>query len=844
MEKFFSLFLAFVLAFSFAAKAEASKAAATIGYDLQGSGCVALDGGNSFSEVWKNDYFQPYYICGSAVEYNGFLYLSNDPSPNATVLRINIETGEVTEFATEPSWDNGAPTITNDGYLYVCDEQANLCKFNIATGENVWTVKLAEDGNRLASSAVKYFDDKVFVKVANKGLFAVNSDGTVAWCYEDPNCTDGWGGNGVNFSPDGSKVYYKVNGGVIAVNTASGTLAWKADTERGENMNCREPIVGSNGNVFAITRPGNNNGHVIAFDENGEKIWETELDARIGDDGGLAIDLSGDIIYVSYQDGVMALSARYGFPIWRSSIGHVRNCVVPVNDGGLYAVTEGDDGSFLKYLLNGNVIWTYQIQEGSKSNHIRPLVLKNGDVFCGTPDIIACVRPVTVLNNDNLSEAVEVEEGTIKGTNEGATVESGENSQHKCSVWYKFTPEFDGLYRIDNNGSGALSDLDAMLSIYTCSKELSFANLTAIIETQDTTVDEQYELRAIAGKTYYICWDGYDNSQGVFKMHITRLHEGPWYVAPGATGSGFSPEDPTGDLTKAMENVISGQTVNLAPGEYSIADFNNQYDIWGTGMTALCFKTVNVTLKGAGPDKTTIIVPAGYVGIRMETDGASLQNLTVRAYGTEHFVNHYNWHMNGTICACYCFDMSISNVAIYSEMGTDGKALRPFSSYFATRLMVYRMAVETPNCNTPIFFNRGKDCTVSYLTVKCNKANNQPAIYIGDWPWGAGEGYIFNNILVDSAYMPFTVEDNNDVVISDSIFYDCNASDIRDAEVTFNNCKNFVVDENNPELKEFEGFILTATENVNIYKNVGWHTVPEPAFFGLLALAALFLRRK
>ena len=114
MKKLFSLSLAIILAFFFSANAEASEAAATLGYDLQGSGNIAVDGGNSFSEVWKNDYFQPYYICGSAVEYEGFLYLSNDPSPNATVLKINVETGEVTEFATEPSWDSGAPTITDD----------------------------------------------------------------------------------------------------------------------------------------------------------------------------------------------------------------------------------------------------------------------------------------------------------------------------------------------------------------------------------------------------------------------------------------------------------------------------------------------------------------------------------------------------------------------------------------------------------------------------------------------------------------------------------------------------------------------------------------------------------
>ncbi|MBR4821206.1 PQQ-binding-like beta-propeller repeat protein, partial [bacterium] len=287
MKKLLTSILA--LAFSFAMAANASVAVATLGYDLQGTGHIAKDGDNDFTEVWKSEYFKDYYICGSAVEYNGFLYLSNDPSPNYTVLKINIETGEVEEFVNEPSWDNGAPTITDDGYLYVCDEKANLCKFNIETKENVWTVKLVESGERLASSAIKFYDGKVFVQVSGKGLFAVNADGSVAWCYEDGNCLDGWAGNGVSFSPDGSKVYYKDNGYVIAVNTADGTLAWNVETDSEDNMYCREPIVGDDGTVYAITRPGDKRGHVIAIDKNGSKFWETELSSKTGDDGGLAI---------------------------------------------------------------------------------------------------------------------------------------------------------------------------------------------------------------------------------------------------------------------------------------------------------------------------------------------------------------------------------------------------------------------------------------------------------------------------------------------------------------------------------------------------------------------------
>ena len=252
------------------------------------------------------------YICGSAVEYEGFLYLANDPSPNATVLKINVETGDVEEFYTEPSWDNGAPTITDAGYLYVCDEKANLCKVDLATKETVWITQLVSTGERLTSSAIKFNGGKAYVKVAGKGLFAVTSGGSVAWCYEDSDCKDGWGGNGVSFSPDGSQVYYKDEGYVIAVNTADGTEAWTAETDEDDNMTCREPIVGADGTVYAVVRIGGENGKVMAFNPDGTSKWTAELSEQTGDDGGLALNLGGDIIYASYSEGVTAIKTEDG----------------------------------------------------------------------------------------------------------------------------------------------------------------------------------------------------------------------------------------------------------------------------------------------------------------------------------------------------------------------------------------------------------------------------------------------------------------------------------------------------------------------------------------------------
>ena len=435
-------------------------------------------------------------------------------------------------------------------------------------------------------------------------------------------------------------------------------------------------------------------------------------------------------------------------------------------------------------------------------------------------------RTVAPPPNDNLADAIDVGEGATVGYNTRATVEEGENEAHKASVWYTFTPSEDGTFRISDEGSHAVSGYDAMLSIYTVNgEEVSFATLEAVVETQDTGTDETYDLKATAGTTYYICWDGYEGSQGEFTMTITKLHDGPWYVAPGATGTGTSPDDPTGDLIFAMENVVPGQTVNLAAGEYSIAEFYNQTDIWGAGMTALCFKTTDVTLKGAGPDKTIFTVPAGYVGIRMERDGASVQDLTIKAYRPETMPYHYNWHMQGALCACNCSGMSVKNVAIYSEQKTG--EIRPFAVYSVTDFTVDRLGVEAPYCASPCFFDKVKDVTVNNLTVSgCNEDQN-PAVYCGNWPWGVNEGLTFRNVLLCNTFYPFTVEIDEEVFIYDSVYYNCaeESNFNEDADVVEENCTYYAEGENSPELAEVDGFILTAVNP--FYKNIGWHTYIE-----------------
>ena len=137
--------------------------------------------------------------------------------------------------------------------------------------------------------------------------------------------------------------------------------------------------------------------------------------------------------------------------------------------------------------------------------------------------VVANRRPDARPDNDDLADAYAAAVGSAKGNNSYATVEDGENEAHKASVWYKFTPSEKGVYRIDDNGSYAASGYNAVLSVYTLNGgSLSFADLTAVVESQDNGYDEAYELIAAADTTYYICWDGHDGSEGAFTMNITE----------------------------------------------------------------------------------------------------------------------------------------------------------------------------------------------------------------------------------------------------------------------------------------------------------------------------------
>ena len=102
----------------------------------------------------------------------------------------------------------------------------------------------------------------------------------------------------------------------------------------------------------------------------------------------------------------------------------------------------------------------------------------------------------------------------------------------------------------------------------------------------------------------------------------------------------------------------------------------------------------------------------------------------------------------------------------------------------------------------------------------------------------------FGSVLIADAYRPFAVEKENEVFITDSIYYGCEAeSDFsEEAEVSETNCVYYAAGTEDPDFQEVDGYMLTPVNPV--YDRVGWRAVPEPSALGLLALFFILSRAK
>ncbi|HEU4711828.1 MAG TPA: NF038122 family metalloprotease [Pyrinomonadaceae bacterium] len=168
--------------------------------------------------------------------------------------------------------------------------------------------------------------------------------------------------------------------------------------------------------------------------------------------------------------------------------------------------------------LNGGVFAGYigimdpRIPGGIR-RQITPADTKALDIFGYNSTIVAPTPPP----NDNFSAAQVISDcaGTTTGTNLGATKETNEpnhapdNNGGSRSIWYQWTAPSSGSAQVTTAGS----TFDTVLAVYTGS---AVGSLTLVSRNDDVDpgvmLTSSVQFQAVAGTTYRIAVDGYNNS--------------------------------------------------------------------------------------------------------------------------------------------------------------------------------------------------------------------------------------------------------------------------------------------------------------------------------------------
>ncbi len=129
-------------------------------------------------------------------------------------------------------------------------------------------------------------------------------------------------------------------------------------------------------------------------------------------------------------------------------------------------------------------------------------------------EIILSWEYITIGNDDFANSYIIIgESGQTRGSNEGATKETGEpdhgyNSGGK-SVWWSWTAPFNGIVSFNTHDS----NFDTTLGVYTGA---AVGDLTEIANNNDADgyLTSRVIFTATAGTTYHIAVDGYGGSSG------------------------------------------------------------------------------------------------------------------------------------------------------------------------------------------------------------------------------------------------------------------------------------------------------------------------------------------
>jgi len=217
--------------------------------------------------------------------------------------------------------------------------------------------------------------------------------------------------------------------------------------------------------------------------------------------------------------------------------------------------------------------------------------------------------------NDDFADAPVLAErsGTLAGeTTEGATPEIGEPTHAGVagtparSVWYEWTPIWDGSATIDIDTPSAPDGWDSVVAMYTGS---SLYALTEVVATSTVGTNLHLEFEVVAGTTYRLVVDGHDSDNwGSFDLTWAYDPYGDTFIVTKAEDTDDGVCDTDCSLREAVvaANATGGDdTIHLPAGIYQLT-----LDWWGVaehpGSLQIAREAGTTTIIGAGRDVTVV----------------------------------------------------------------------------------------------------------------------------------------------------------------------------------------------------------------------------------------------
>ncbi len=350
------------------------------------------------------------------------------------------------EYNTESAMYYSSPAIGDSGTIYIgtgywllySGERENRGLYAInSDGTLSWYYPIDAE----VFSPVVGADETIYVQDYANNLYAIHSDGTLSWKHETTEQSSNVGCATPAIGSDGTIYMAGYNKTLYAINP-DGSLRWTYMPTSGGGVLRTSPAIGSNGIIYVAM------GYILyAVDSEGNLEWSCSMGGVSDVFSSPAIDSAGNI-YVG-GEGSSGADLSYVFSVspegtvnWSYEISGdrpVRSSPAIDSDGNIYVGTKAGDVNAEVLALDsaGNLLWSYEMTQADQDIYVSPAIGADGTIYVGDEWGI-----ITALNSD----------GTVKW--------QYQNNDGGAFNWSSPAIASDGTLYIGNTYGGRLFAID------------------------------------------------------------------------------------------------------------------------------------------------------------------------------------------------------------------------------------------------------------------------------------------------------------------------------------------------------------------------------------------------